>query len=71
MLQNCQTAAEMKALSQSGQQVLQAVADSPKPVVAAIMGSCLGGGLEVGVVLRSAYARVKIKYSIIYCQKQS
>ncbi|KAK2183944.1 hypothetical protein NP493_291g02003 [Ridgeia piscesae] len=49
MLQNCQTAAEMKALSQSGQQVLQAVADSPKPVVAAIMGSCLGGGLEVSV----------------------
>ena len=49
MLQNCKTAEEMKALSLTGQQVLQSVEDSPKPVVAAIMGACLGGGLEVSV----------------------
>ena len=52
MLQNCKTAEEMKVLSETGQQVLQSVEDSPKPVVAAIMGSCLGGGLEVGVAIR-------------------
>ena len=53
MLQNCKTAEEMKALSLTGQQVLQSVEDSPKPVVAAIMGACLGGGLEVSVTFRT------------------
>lgn len=31
----------------SGQQVLDGIASSRKPIVAAIQGSCLGGGLEV------------------------
>lgn len=36
------------AISRAGQQAFQSMEDSPKPIVAAIMGSCLGGGLEVG-----------------------
>ncbi len=37
---------EAEALSRDGQQLIGAVADFPKPVVAAIHGACLGGGLE-------------------------
>ncbi len=37
---------EAEALSFDGQQMLNRVAEFPKPVVAAINGACLGGGLE-------------------------
>ena len=41
------TAEEARRLSRDGQAMLDRVADSPKPVVAAIHGVCLGGGLEL------------------------
>ena len=41
------TVEEARALSRDGQAMLDRVADSPKPVVAAIHGVCLGGGLEL------------------------
>ncbi len=47
MLQKCKTADEVYNLSTAGHKVMQSIQDSPKPIVAAIMGSCLGGGLEV------------------------
>jgi len=47
MLQSCKTADEAAKLSAEGQAVLQLIENSPKPIVSAIMGSCLGGGLEV------------------------
>ena len=50
MLQACSTKEELVALSKDGHKMLQALEDSPKPVVAAIMGSCLGGGLEVSIM---------------------
>ena len=34
-------------ISTKGQAMIQKMEDSPKPVVAAIHGSCLGGGAEV------------------------
>ncbi len=37
---------EAEALARDGQQLIGAVASYPKPVVAAIHGACLGGGLE-------------------------
>lgn len=49
MLQACKTASEVEALSAAGQELLNKVAASPKPIVAAIKGSCLGGGLEVAL----------------------
>ncbi|CAH1775025.1 unnamed protein product [Owenia fusiformis] len=49
MLEACQTAEEAETLSRDGQEMLAAVENSTKPVVAAIMGSCLGGGLEVAI----------------------
>ncbi len=40
---------EAQALSRSGQRLLDALAALRKPVVAAIHGACLGGGLEVAL----------------------
>lgn len=47
MLQACSTFEEVHKISQDAQKVLNEVQYSTKPVVAAIMGACLGGGLEV------------------------
>lgn len=47
MLAACKTADQVKQISKSGQQILSEIESSPKPIVAAISGSCLGGGLEV------------------------
>ena len=41
------TVEEATRLSRDGQRMLDGVAASPKPVVAAIHGTCLGGGLEL------------------------
>uniref|UniRef100_A0A8C0VGR3 Trifunctional enzyme subunit alpha, mitochondrial n=1 Tax=Cyanistes caeruleus TaxID=156563 RepID=A0A8C0VGR3_CYACU len=49
MLEACKTAQEVTQLSQDGQKMLEKIENSPKPVVAAISGSCLGGGLEVAI----------------------
>ncbi|XP_013781098.1 trifunctional enzyme subunit alpha, mitochondrial-like [Limulus polyphemus] len=49
MLEACQTTEEVQKLSKEGQNMLQELENSNKPIVAAIMGSCLGGGLEVAL----------------------
>jgi len=51
MLQACRTAEEVHKISQDGQNMLHEVERSSKPVVAAIMGACLGGGLEVSNII--------------------
>jgi 3-hydroxyacyl-CoA dehydrogenase/enoyl-CoA hydratase/3-hydroxybutyryl-CoA epimerase len=43
------TREEFERLSREGQEMIQRVADFPKPVVAAIHGACLGGGLELAL----------------------
>ncbi|EPX62720.1 Enoyl-CoA hydratase [Cystobacter fuscus DSM 2262] len=45
-LQTIKTAAEATATSRDGQRVFDRLEAFPKPVVAAIHGACLGGGLE-------------------------
>lgn len=47
MIQACNSVDEVSKLSQEGQKMFEKIEKSPKPVVAAINGSCLGGGLEV------------------------
>jgi enoyl-CoA hydratase/long-chain 3-hydroxyacyl-CoA dehydrogenase len=47
MLSGFKTAEEVTEISKTGQQVLFNIENSTKPIIAAIQGSCLGGGLEV------------------------
>lgn len=49
MLQKCQTEKDGYDISKTGQRILNNIAESKKPIVAAIQGGCLGGGLEVAL----------------------
>ncbi|XP_075771853.1 trifunctional enzyme subunit alpha, mitochondrial isoform X2 [Pelodiscus sinensis] len=49
MIASCKTPQEVTQLSQDGQKMFERLEKSPKPIVAAINGSCLGGGLEVAI----------------------
>uniref|UniRef100_A0A3Q3WCG5 Trifunctional enzyme subunit alpha, mitochondrial n=1 Tax=Mola mola TaxID=94237 RepID=A0A3Q3WCG5_MOLML len=49
MIQACKDAEEITKLSQEGQKMFDKIEKSPKPIVAAINGSCLGGGLEFAI----------------------
>ena len=49
MLRSCATAAEVTELARSGQAFMDRIAAFRVPVVAAINGSCLGGGLELAL----------------------
>ncbi|CAH0525254.1 fatty acid oxidation complex subunit alpha FadJ [Vibrio hippocampi] len=49
MLDACQTAQEAQALAAQGQQMFAQLSALPFPVVAAIHGPCLGGGLELAL----------------------
>lgn len=55
MIAACKTSQEVTELSKEGQRMFEKLEKSPKPVVAAINGSCLGGGLEVEI-----YSKVTI-----------
>lgn len=56
MLGQADSVAKGIEISTSGQKILGMLADSKKPIVAAISGSCLGGGLEVTLVWLFAIA---------------
>ncbi|KAJ0026696.1 hypothetical protein NQD34_017696 [Periophthalmus magnuspinnatus] len=46
MISACKSSQEVTQLSQEGQKMFEQIEKSPIPIVAAINGSCLGGGLE-------------------------
>lgn len=55
MIAGCKTAAEASSLAQKGQSVMSHISAMSVPVVAAIHGACLGGGLELAL---ACHARI-------------
>ncbi|XP_012507943.1 PREDICTED: trifunctional enzyme subunit alpha, mitochondrial [Propithecus coquereli] len=49
MLAACKTPQEVTQISQDAQKTFEKLEKSTKPIVAAISGSCLGGGLELAI----------------------
>lgn len=49
MIESCKTQDEIYQLSKMGQKIFFDMERSKKPIVSAIMGPCLGGGLEVAL----------------------
>ena len=49
MIDSCRSADEARQLAEQGQRVMSEIAALPVPVVAAIHGACLGGGLELAL----------------------
>ncbi|KAK9510232.1 hypothetical protein O3M35_005061 [Rhynocoris fuscipes] len=58
MLEACKTEEEVREISKMAQRILSGVEAMKKPVVAAIMGPCLGGGLEVAL---ACHYRIAVK----------
>lgn len=49
MLESARSRDELYQMSRRGQMIMDEIERSPKPIVAAIAGSCLGGGFEVHI----------------------
>lgn len=49
MIAKCKTVEETEELARQGQEIFFQIENSKKPFVAAIMGDCLGGGLELAL----------------------
>lgn len=64
MIQACNSAAEVTTLSLEGQKMFDKIEKSPIPIVAAINGSCLGGGLEFALACQYRVA-TKSKKTIL------
>jgi len=56
MLAACTTAEEAEGLAKGGQAIMDRIAGSKTPIVAAIHGACLGGGLEVALACHQRVA---------------
>jgi enoyl-CoA hydratase/carnithine racemase len=50
MLESAKSRDELYQMSRKGQEIMDQIERSVKPIVAAIAGSCLGGGFEVSLI---------------------
>lgn len=64
MLEKCKTPEDATKISRTGQQLFKRIEQSSKPFVAAIQGSCLGGGLETALACRYRIAMKDSKTSL-------
>lgn len=64
MLEKCKTAADATKISHEGQILFDRLEQSRKPVVAAINGVCLGGGLELALACHYRIATKDKKTSL-------
>merc|ERR1711871_1333890 len=64
MLDDCKSEEEYRELIKAGHKLFNQLADSPKPVVAAIDGSCLGGGLETALACQYRIASTNKKTAL-------
>ncbi|CCW29645.1 fatty acid oxidation complex subunit alpha FadJ [Xenorhabdus nematophila] len=55
MIAGCQTQEEATELAEKGQKLFAQIANYPLPIVAAVHGACLGGGLELAL---ACHARI-------------
>lgn len=53
MIETLEIHDEIYEMSRHGQEIMNQIEQSSKPIVAAIAGSCLGGGFEVTLLLLS------------------
>ncbi|XP_026727289.1 trifunctional enzyme subunit alpha, mitochondrial [Trichoplusia ni] len=58
MLEKCTTKDEFVTLSKNGHRIFHRMEKSRKPIIAAIQGSCLGGGLETAL---ACHYRIAVK----------
>lgn len=58
MLQKVKTADDGYKISKQGQEILNSISNCKKPIVAAVQGNCLGGGLEVAL---ACHYRIAVK----------
>lgn len=58
MIEKLKTAQDVTRLSKDGQAIFQRIENSKKPYIAAIQGSCLGGGLETAL---ACHYRIAVK----------
>ncbi|OQV65099.1 hypothetical protein AK51_24885 [Serratia nematodiphila DZ0503SBS1] len=70
MIAACTSAKEAETLAKKGQSTLAQIAAFPVPVVAAIHGACLGGGLELALACHGASVRWMTKPRSV-CRKCS